>query len=315
MIRPKTLRALLFHPAVLLVAVVCSAQTPPPGSPPPKEAPAVQNNTPASSSPAANPATNTPRPVARRRGGGGGRLYPAADADAIERGHKQFVSTCAFCHGSNAKGGESGPDLLRSVLVLDDEHGDKIGPVILNGRPAKGMPKFSLSQDQIADISAFLLDRVKAAAERGTYQILNIVVGDPKAGEAYFNGAGRCSQCHSLTGDLAHIGSKFEPVDLQQKFVMPEARGGFMQPATPDKNPLTVKVTLPSGESVQGKLERVDDFTVSLTTSEGDYRSFTRHGDIPKVEINNPTQAHIDLLMKYTDADIHNLTAYLLTIK
>ena len=242
-------------------------------------------------------------------------MYPASDPAAVERGQKQFLSTCAFCHGSNAKGGESGPDLLRSVIVLDDEHGDKIGPVVLNGRPDKGMPKFNLSQEQIADISAFLLDRVRAAAQRGTYQILNIVSGDPKAGEAYFNGAGRCSTCHSVTGDLAHIGSQLDPVTLQQKFVMPEVRGGFMQAASLDKKPITVKVTLPSGESVQGRLERIDDFTVSLRTPDGEYRSFSRNGDVPKVEISNPAQAHIDLLFKYKDADIHNLTAYLVTVK
>lgn len=285
--------------ALLLVAAaqLSSSQTPPP----------------AAQTPAAN--TATPRPPPRRGGGGGGRLYPAADAETVDRGKKQFLSTCAFCHGSNAKGGESGPDLLRSVLVLDDEHGDQIGPVILNGRPDKGMPKFTLSHEQISDISAFLLDRVKAAALRGTYQILNIVTGDPKAGEAYFNGAGQCSSCHSLTGDLAHVGSKYDPVTLQQKFVMPEARGGFMQPAAPSQKPVTVKVTPASGDAVQGRLERIDDFTVSLTTAEGDYRSFTRKGDVPKVEIHNPTQAHLDLLFKYKDSDIHNLTAYLVTVK
>ena len=259
---------------------------------------------------------DTPRPAAPRRGGGGGgRLYPASDPEAVERGHKQFLSTCAFCHGSNAKGGESGPDLLRSVLVLDDEHGDKIGPVILNGRPDKGMPKFNLSHEQIDDISAFLLNRVKAAALRGTYQILNIVTGDPKAGEAYFNGAGQCSTCHSVTGDLTHIGSRLDPVALQQAIVMPDVRGGFMQPGSPDKKSITVTVTLPSGESVEGRLNHIDDFTVSLTTPSGDYRSFFRNGDVPKVETHNPAQAHIELLSKYKDSHIHNLTAYLVTVK
>ncbi len=307
MILQKTLRALgatfLAGPAVLLIwsAHPAACQTPTPASPAQKQA----------------EAQDVPRsPAAQRRGGGGGgRLYPASDTEAVERGHKQFVSACAFCHGSNAKGGESGPDLLRSVLVLDDEHGDKIGPVILNGRPQKGMPKFNLSQEQIADISAFLLDRVKAAALRGTYQILNIVSGDPKAGRAYFNGAGQCSTCHSLTGDLAHIGSKLDPVALQQKFVMPQEQGGFMQPAAPDTKPILVKVTPPSGKPVEGRLDRIDDFSVALTTGDGEYRSFTRDGDVPKVEIHNPAQAHIDLLFKYKDADIHNLTAYLVTVK
>ncbi len=290
----------------LSTARVLAAQTPAPQSPPAGQQGAAPAN------------QQAPRPGQRRGGGfgGGGRIYPTADPESVERGHKQFVATCAFCHGSNAKGGESGPDLLRSVLVLDDEHGDKIGPVILNGRPDKGMPKFNLSQDQIADISAFLLDRVKAAALRGTYQILNIVTGDPKAGEAYFNGAGGCTSCHSVTGDLAHIGSKYDPVTIQQHIVMPrERRGGFMQPPSTAEKPITITVTLPSGQSLSGTLDHIDDFVVSFTDEGGEYHSFTRNGNTPKVEIHDPVKAHTDMLMKYTDADIHNLTAYLVTLK
>jgi cytochrome c oxidase cbb3-type subunit III len=253
-------------------------------------------------------------PPQRRGGGGGGRIYPTYEPGAVERGQKQFLATCAFCHGSNAKGGESGPDLLRSVLVLDDDHGDKIGPVILHGRPDKGMPKFDLTKEQISDISAFLLDRVKAAALRGTYQILDIVVGDPKAGQAYFDQ--HCMSCHSATGDLAHIGAKYSPVDLQQRIVMPrEGRSGFMQPAAPDTKPITVTVTSRSGQSFSGNLERIDDFNVSLTDSNGDYHSFARNGDDPKVEMTDPLKPHTDMLSKYTDSDIHNLTAYLVTLK
>ena len=201
----------------LVAATLAQAQ-----APGPQPAPAAQ-------AAGAQGVQQGPRAVQRRGGGLGGRAYPTYAAGAVERGQKQFLATCAFCHGSNAKGGESGPDLLRSPVVLDDDHGDHIGPIVLNGRPEKGMPKFPLSTEQISDISAFLLDRVKAASERGTYEILNIVTGDPKAGEAYFNGPGGCTKCHSVTGDLAHIGSKYDPVTIQQRVVMPrEGRGGFM---------------------------------------------------------------------------------------
>ena len=275
----------------------------------------AQQQTPGAESSSAR-AQQTPTRRPRAGGGGGGRTYPTYEPGAVERGQKQFLATCAFCHGSNAKGGESGPDLLRSPLVLDDDHGDHIGPVILHGRPEKGMPKFSLSAEQISDISAFLLDRVKAAALRGTYQILNIVVGDPKAGETYFNGVGQCSHCHSVTGDLAHIGSKYDPVSIQQRLVMPrEGRGGFMQPPRPVAEAVTATITLPSGESFTGRIDHIDDFVVSITEANGDYHSFTRSGDVPKVDVHDPLQPHIDLLMKYTDTDIHNLTAYLLTLK
>lgn len=235
----------------------------------------------------------------------------------LANGKKTFSANCAFCHGSNAKGGESGPDLLRSVVVLHDENGEGIAPVVLNGRPDKGMPKFNLSSAQIAEIAAFLHDRVRAAAMRGTYEILNIVVGDSKAGEVYFNGAGKCGGCHSVTGDLAHIGSKYDAVTVQQKIVMPrEGRSsGRRAQAAPDTSPITATVTLPSGETVSGRLEHIDDFSVSLIDAAEDHRSFSRDGDIPKVDLHDPLEGHTELLKKYTDSDIHNLTAYLLTLK
>lgn len=264
----------------------------------------------------AAPAQQTPQapPTPRRSLGG----YPVYDPAVVERGQKTFVANCAFCHGSNAKGGETGPDLLRSVVVLDDENGGKIGQVVLNGRPDKGMPKFALTHEQIVDIATFLHDRIKAAALRGTYQILNIVVGDPKAGEAYFNGAGGCTSCHSVTGDLAHIGSKYDAVEVQQHIVMPrEQQYGRRAQASQTKQvaPVTATVTLPSGQSFSGTVSHIDDFTISIVDSNGDLHSFTRDGGTPKVDLHDPLKAHFDLLAKYTDSDIHNLTAYLVTLK
>ncbi|MBV8071401.1 MAG: c-type cytochrome [Acidobacteriaceae bacterium] len=264
--------------------------------------------TPAQQTPQAPP---TPKQAVKRDG------YPEYDPAAVQRGQKTFVATCAFCHGSNAKGGETGPDLLRSVVVLDDENGNKIGQVVLNGRPDKGMPKFALSHDQIVDIAIFLHDRVKAAALRDTYKVLNIVVGDPRAGQAYFNGAGGCTSCHSVRGDLAHIGSKYDAVGVQQHIVMPreEHWGRRSQTDGPPVAPVTATVTLASGESFKGRLTRIDDFTVSIVDANGDLHSFTRNGDTPKVDIHDPMKGHFDLLAKYTDSDIHNLTAYLVTLK
>lgn len=269
--------------------------------------------------PAGPPApTNAPQPPVRRGGGGAGLDYKNYDEATLERGKKIYTANCAFCHGGNAKGGETGPDLLRSITVLHDENGDLISKVVLNGRPDKGMPKFNLPPDQIADIVAFLHDGVRAAAQRGTYKILNILVGDAQAGQAYFNGAGHCTTCHSVTGDLAHIGSKYDPVDLQQKIVMPRQfrygpRGGG-SPA--DKGTaITATVTLPSGEVVNGTLGRIDDFSITVTDDAGKQRTFAREDDVPRVELHDPMKAHMDLLKQYTDADIHNLTAYLVTLK
>ncbi|MGA7412050.1 MAG: c-type cytochrome [Bryobacteraceae bacterium] len=235
------------------------------------------------------------------------------DPESIERGQKTFVQNCGFCHGSRAKGGEKGPDLLRSVLVLDDENGANIGHVILKGRPDKGMPKFVMTPEQIADISNFLHDSINSAKNRDNYQILNIVTGDPKAGEAYFNGAGKCTSCHSVTGDLKDIGGKYDPVTLQDKILMPRDRwGGAPQP----KSEVTVTVTSPSGEAVTGRLLGVNDFNVALRDDKGGFRSFTRRDESnPKVEIHDPLRVHTDMLKSYTDENVHNLTAYLVTLK
>jgi cytochrome c oxidase cbb3-type subunit 3 len=248
----------------------------------------------------------------RRPGGGAGMDYRDYDAATLERGKTAFVSQCGFCHGSNAKGGESGPDLIRSVQVIDDENGNLVGPIIRGGRQAQGMPKFDMTQSQISDIVAFLHEGVRAAAERGTYKILNIVTGNAKAGEAFFNGAGKCNTCHSPTGDLKGVGAKYDPITLQGKFLMPVGGRTNQRRTT---SPIVVTVTLASGQSFKGTLERIDDFNVALTDANGDYHSFARNGAIPKVELADPIQAHYDMLPKYTDADMHNLTAYLAALK
>ena len=249
----------------------------------------------------------------RRPGGGAGMDYKDYDAATLERGKTAFVANCGGCHGSNAKGGENGPDLIRSVQVIDDENGNLIGPIVRGARQAQGMPKFDMPQEQLSAIEAFLHEGVRAAAERGTYKILNIVTGNAAAGEAYFNGAGKCNTCHSPTGDLKGIAAKYDPITLQGRFLMPVGgRGGSQRRTT---SPIVVTVTLPSGRSFKGTLERIDDFSVSLTDANGDYHSFSRNGSVPKVGLNDPLKAHYDMLAKYTDADMHNLTAYLVTLK
>src|SRR5271167_1150194 len=137
---------------------------------------------------------------------------------AVNRGAKLFAANCAGCHGVSAKGGPGAPDLVRSVLVLDDEKGILIAPVLREGRPEQGMPKPNLTDAQIADITAWLHAQTYAAGHRVTYAFLDVVTGDAKKGEAYFNSAGKCSSCHSAKGDLAGIGKKFEPFALQGKW-------------------------------------------------------------------------------------------------
>ena len=229
------------------------------------------------------------------------------DAAAAERGAKLFAASCSFCHGVKATGGDTGPDLVRSALVLHDEKGELIGPVVHNGRVNRGMPPFPTFTDaELYDLAEFLHMRVELAANRGTYKLLNVLTGDPKKGEDYFRTTGNCISCHSVTGDLAHISSKLAPADLQQTFLYPGSRG--------DSKPHTVTVTLPTGESITGTLSHVDDFYVSLYDKDGEYHSVKLNPGV-RVEIEDKLAAHRELLDRYTDADMHNLTAYLATLK
>lgn len=247
-------------------------------------------------------------------GGHGGRaaavreflgLGAAPDAAAAARGAKLYAPNCAFCHGEKATGAD-GPDLVRSSVVLHDEKGELIGPVLLNGRADKGMPAFSsLTAGQVRDIAEFLHLKVELAANRGAYRTLNVVTGDAKKGEAYFNGAGGCSACHSPTGDLAHIAGRYQPDVLQNRFLWPAGFGSGIHKVT---------VTLANGETFSGTPKRLDDFTVSLIDASGNYHSWPR-SDSLQVTVEDRLAAHRELLGKYTDADIHNLTAYLVTLR
>jgi cytochrome c oxidase cbb3-type subunit 3 len=246
------------------------------------------------------------------RAGGGGRgntrdflgLGAPPDAAASERGEKLYASNCGFCHGDKARGAE-GPNLVRSEVVLHDEKGELIGEVVSKGRPDKGMPAFAnFTKDQLYDIAEFLHMQVELVANRGLYKRLNVVTGDAKAGEAFFNGAGGCKSCHSPTGDLAKIGTRYPPETLQTQFIWPGGRGGAAQKAT---------VTLPSGQTITGTIKRQDDFDISLYDSQGNYHSWPR--DSVKVEIEDKLAGHRALLPKYTDKEMHDLTAYLVTLQ
>jgi small nuclear ribonucleoprotein (snRNP)-like protein len=195
---------------------------------------------------------------------------------------------------------------------LHDEKGETIGPVILKGFPDKGMPPFpNFAEGQLYDIAQFLHLQVELVANRGLYKRLNVVTGDAKAGEAYFNGAGGCKGCHSVTGDLAHVGTKFQPEALQSRFVWPG--GGGFGGGRGGGAAQKVTVTLTSGQSVSGTVKQMDDFNLSVIDGAGNYRSWPRESI--KVELDDRLAGHRQLLEKYTDADMHNLTAYLVTLK
>ena len=242
-------------------------------------------------------------------------VRPPAPPEQVVHGEQLFKSNCSFCHGSDARGGETGPNLVRDKVVLADQHGELIAPIVQSGISAGGMPKFTLSASEIAAIADWL--HSQPLSDRGAPSTLDILVGNAKQGEAYFTGAGRCTQCHSVTGDLAGIGSRYEPKAIQNRIV---SGGGFGRRRTgmatsPTVPRTTVTVTFPSGQSLTGELDHLSAFVIALREGDGTYHSVARHDSIPKVVVTNPLQWHIDMLPKWRDSDIHDLTAYLVTLK
>lgn len=250
-------------------------------------------------------------------GGGGGfaNSYPQRTPDpaAVNRGKAIYDVNCALCHGEDARGGDNGPNLIRGDVVLNDQNGESIGKVLATGRLPEGMPKFEFTTAQVSDISAFLHSFRVAGYDNSRKRPDTIVVGDAKAGAAYFQS--KCSGCHSASGDLKGISARVPDArTLQQRWIMPTGgRGGGQAAAT------TVTVTLSPGQKVEGRLVRMDDFTVTLAEADGSQRTIAlegaRNGENPKVEVHDPLQPHKDLLPVYTDKDIHDLTAYLVTLK
>jgi len=226
------------------------------------------------------------------------------DEAAATRGRTLYTRHCLDCHGSAAKGTDRGPDLIRSSLVLRDRLGDAIGPAIA---PA-GAHKAALTPSEIVDLSHFLHQRVEAvASNRNPREPLNVLTGDPEAGFAYFNGAGRCRECHSPTGDLAGIATRVaDPANLQQRFLFPPSRS--------DRSRVEVTVAPEGQPVVTGTVVRLDDFSVLLRDSSGEVHSYVR-GPRVSVTVRDPLAAHHELLDRYTDADMHNLTAYLARLK
>jgi cytochrome c oxidase cbb3-type subunit III len=250
------------------------------------------------------------------RGGSGGAarthdflgLPPAPDAAAAQKGQPIYEQNCSACHGPNAHGAQ-GPSLVRSVVVLHDTNGEGIGPVVRSGRPEAGMPAFSsLSADDISNLAAYLHEQVELAANRGTYSTefaaeRNRATGDPKEGEAFFNGAGGCAKCHSATGDLAGIAAKYPQAALMQSRIVWPTQPG----------PTNATITTASGETVTGALRSLTDYDVTLVDAAGVYHYWPRSA--VKVNVEDKLASHRALLPKLSDADIHNLTAYLETLK
>jgi len=265
---------------------------------------------------AATQLTSASAPPRRRTPGAGPMDVQVVDVAAADRGKSIYIAECITCHGQRARGKEDAPDLVRSLVVLHDRYGSTLGPFFKNGHPMQsGRASASLKQDQVGDLAHFLHQRVADTLRSGPYsKVINVLTGDAKAGAAYFSGAGTCNSCHSVTSDLAGIGRKYDPPALQQRFLFPRAVGFVRGGGVARTKPVMVTVTPPSGTPVTGVLDKLDDFNVSLRDAAGEYHSFARTPDL-KVEKKDPYQAHYDLLEAYSDKNIHDVVAYLASLK
>jgi len=332
--------AILTVAAGVFISLAALHAQPPATQPPPAQPPQTQP-------PPAQPPQTQPPPAQAPPGGAGrgrgGQGFPAqqrklADPAVIERGGTLYGINCRLCHGPDLRGGDlGGVNLLRSALVLNDQDGELIYPVVRDGRLPPGspaMPPLPIPEADVKAIAAYIHSVAAKMAGQGgpppnsaAPPELNILVGDAKAGEKYF--AATCASCHSATGDLQGIGTRYRnPMLLQTAWVSGGGGGGRGRrgggggpvidpyaPPAPASKPVMVAVTTADGQKIEGRLERIDDFLVTLVTEDGTPRTFRRTGSVPAVQITDPLEGHKKLLVKYTDKDIHDVTAYLVTLK
>jgi cytochrome c oxidase cbb3-type subunit 3 len=232
-------------------------------------------------------------------------LGPEPDKVAAGRGAALYQQNCAFCHGPQAHGA-TGSSLITSDEVLGDDHGEHLLTFLKKGRPEKGMPAFAtMSDGQLKDISEFVHLQVEEVANRGTYHVLNILVGN--ADEGYVYAAGHCMSCHTAE-TLAHFGSRFRsPEQLQRGWIWPSRTGdGALA--------ITAAVKMPGGETIAGRVTEVSDFRITVVDGKGQARVIDRKAGVD-VRMTDPLAAHRELIMTLSNEDMHNVTAYLETLK
>ncbi len=232
-------------------------------------------------------------------------LGPAPDKAAAALGAPIYQKNCAFCHGPQARGAE-GPSLIVSDAVLGDDHGEHLASFLKAGRPEKGMPSFkTLNEDELKQVSEFLHLQVEEVANRGTYQLQNIVVGDAAKGRAYV--AANCTSCHA-EGSFAHIAGRFRSADQLQR--------GWIWPNRPTDNSLAITATVKTndGTIVSGRVTQISDFKVTLVDGAGKSHVITRDGSVD-VQTKDPLAPHQKMIQTLKDLEMHDVTAYLESLK
>ena len=246
---------------------------------------------------------------------------PKADAATVARGKASYMTNCAYCHGEDARGGDNGgTNLLRADVIMKDQNGEVLRTFLANSTGQQhsgvreGPQKFQFAPEQAADIAAFIHDFRLNSRDPGRMRPPTVVVGNAQAGQALFKT--KCATCHSADSDLKGIASRItDPRALQQTWLMPVVISDRSAPAASKYKPVTVTVTLASGTKVEGVLGRLDDFIVTLTTADGAAKSFRRENGQPRIEVHDPMKGHKDLLPTYKDKDIHDVTAYMVTLR
>lgn len=269
------------------------------------------------------PAGGVQTPPVRRFGGlVPGQQRPPGDPAQIARGKTLYGVSCTGCHGADLRGGDmGGPNLLRSQVTLSDQDGELIAPIIQGSRQGSGMPAVLMSPEDGRAVAAYVRSIVATIGNQGRPPSIgkaapSVLIGDAGAGQTYF--AAKCGGCHSATGDLQGIATRIPDAKaLQNAWVAGGGRGrrGAPPAAAGSRRTVMVAVTLPSGERADGRLVRIDDFFVTVGLEDGTTSTFRREGDVPKVDIQDPMKAHRDLLAVYSDKDMHDVTAYLVTLK
>ena len=235
--------------------------------------------------------------------------------ESASPGQTIFAANCAFCHGAGARGGpRGGPDLASSPIVRGDVDGKQLSSFLKAGRPEKGMPAFQLTEARVRALAAFLHSIVADSATQPSLG-REILVGNAASGKVFFEGSGGCTQCHSVEGDLKGIGAKYPPMVLQGRLVLPRGQGGYPGFEPPETPTVRVTISEPDGRTQSGLLLFLSDYYVTFVDSEGRRHTLPRSGDVPKVQVQDPLEAHLKLQDRLTDRQMHDLTAYLSSLK
>jgi cytochrome c oxidase cbb3-type subunit III len=198
---------------------------------------------------------------------------PYDSAADLTTGRQYFLGHCAQCHGPEGEGGR-GVNLTTGRY----RHGNsdrQLYMTIRKGVPGSEMYGSSLSQPELWRVVAYVRRLGAAGAEEKA-------AGDPKAGQAIYEGKGGCASCHIVNGrggllgpDLTEIGLRRSLKFLRDSIVDPSAY------INPEYRSATVVPR--SGAKVRGVVLNEDDYSIQLRDTREELRSFLK-SDLKEVQ-------------------------------